>query len=119
MKHGKRIFLGLLAGIMLMPLPVLADDGETKKPPIIVKQGNTTYVFKSQNDKFRNILLNSKNLRIRHRDRDDSDYYRHHKYIRDHENSGKRGTRDDMRDAAYYSGYAAGYLSENDRSYRE
>src|SRR5688572_3818517 len=98
MKHVKRLILALLAGIFIMPAPSYADDGETKKPPIIVKQGGNTYVFKTQNDKMRSILLNSKRLRIKQRnDRDDyygRDYYRHHKYVRDHENMSKRSKRD-------------------------
>jgi hypothetical protein len=109
MKHGKHILLGLLAGIVMMPIAAYASDQSTK-PPIIVKQGNTRYIFTTQDDKMRSILLNSKNLRIQSRRERVPDYksYRwRSRHIRDREEY-------DARAAAYDSGYAAGYILSRD-----
>jgi hypothetical protein len=120
-KRGKLLILSVLAGAVLMPFAAQADvtinpspSTTGDKPPIIVKQGNTRYIFTSQDDKFRSMLLNSKNLRIHTRPKKYDprefypDYYSHHKYIRDYENY-------DARDASYDSGYAAGYFLTKDR----
>ncbi len=109
-------FLGLLAGIFALPSLACADDPAETRPPIIVQQGNTRYVFTSQDEKFRSMLLNAKNLRIHSRNKTDpQDYYRnyysHHRYIRDHEKDERRRGRNH---AAYDSGYIAGRLLTDD-----
>jgi hypothetical protein len=110
-RHGKLLLLSVLAGVLMLPVAAHADDeavaAETK-PPIIVKQNGTRYIFTSQDEKFRSMLLNSKNLHIHTKPKKDDFYYRHHKYIEDHENY-------DERDAAHDSGYAAGYFLTKDR----
>ncbi len=112
-KRVKFIFLSLMAGILMFPdAPVYAGERNTK-PPIIVTQGNTRYIFTTQNDKMRSILLNSKNLRIRHRDndhwrsRDKRERHRHDRRIRERYEYDSRG-------ASYDAGYAAGYVLRRD-----
>src|SRR5262249_47179537 len=90
-------FLTVCASLCLAP-HARADD---TKPPVIVTQGNTRYIFTTQDEKFRSMLLNAKNLRIHVRDNNPEyyyrDYYRHHRHV----GEPKTG-------AAYYSGYLAG-----------
>ncbi len=121
MMHGKRLtltVLALLAGILTMPAPGYAGENGNK-PPIIVTQGNTRYIFTTQNDKMRSMLLNSKNLRIRHRhDRDDyrNDRWRSREKRERHNHA--RHIREryeyDSRGASYDAGYAAGYVLSRD-----
>lgn len=114
-KRAKFMILGLLAGILMLPAaPVFAGDGQGKKPPIIVTQGDTRYIFTTQNDKMRSILLNSKNLRIRHRHDGD---YRNDRW-RSREKRERRPVRErreyDERGASYDAGYTTGYVLSRD-----
>lgn len=103
-----------LAGFLAAPPVAQADESTGTKPPIVVKQGNTTYTFTTQDEKFRQMLLRSKNLHIhlpKKKSNPESyykDYYQRHRYIRDYEKEEERNR------AAYESGYAAGYFMKRD-----
>ena len=126
MNMARKLLIAALLLTGLTPVAVHADESTETKPPIIVQQGNTRYIFTRQDEKFRNMLLNSKNLRIHDKrkkvDPEDyyKNYYRHHKRIRDHENErdSKRDLRRRERErerSSYNSGYTAGYFIARDR----
>lgn len=98
MMHLAFVVLALAIG------PAYADEDST---PVVIKTPTTTYIINTKSERMRQALLNADRITIKNQNGwKDRNYYKHHKYIRDHENM---DTDTDRRRAAEKAGYAAGY----------